>query len=282
MTKRVTAPDIAAAKGQRRLTCITACDYPTGRLADESGVDMVLVGDSLAMVALGHEDTLSMTMDGMIHHAMAVSRGVSRALVIGDMPFLSYQPGVEQAVANAGRFLSEGRCQAVKAEGGRAVVPAVRAMIQAGIPVMGHVGLTPQHLATQGGYKVQGRTAEAALVLLEDAQALAQAGCFSIVLECVPAELGKRISAAVDVPTIGIGSGPHTDGQVLVMHDVLGLFDRFRPKFVKAYAKFWEQGLAAVKAYKDEVESGVFPGPEHSFTMPEEELARLDGKQTAD
>lgn len=282
MTKRVTAPDIAAAKGQRRLTCITACDYPTGRLADESGVDMVLVGDSLAMVELGHEDTLSVTMDEMVHHAKAVSRGVSRALVIGDLPFLSYQPGVERAVANAGRFLSEGRCQAVKAEGGRAIVPAVRAMVQAGIPVMGHVGLTPQHLAALGGYKVQGKTAEAALVLLEDAQALAQAGCFSIVLECVPAELGKRISAAVDVPTIGIGSGPHTDGQVLVMHDVLGLFDRFRPKFVKVYANFWQQGLAAVQAYKAEVESGVFPGPEHSFTMPEEELARLDGRQPAD
>ncbi len=239
---------------------------------------MVLVGDSLAMVALGHEDTLSVTMDEMVHHTKAVTRGVSRALVIADMPFLSYQPGVDKAVANAGRFLSEARAQAVKVEGGRAVIEPIRAMVRAGIPVMGHIGLTPQHLAALGGFKVQGKTAEAAMILMEDALALAEAGCFSLVLECVPGELARRITQAANVPTIGIGSGPDTDGQVLVIHDVLGLYDRFRPKFVKAYADLWNQGLDALRAYRTDVESGAFPAAEHTFAMPDEELAKLDRK----
>lgn len=275
MTKRITAPEVAGAKGSRRLTCLTAYDYPTGRLADESGVDMVLVGDSLAMVVLGHEDTLSVTMDEMIHHTRAVSRAVSRALVIGDMPFMSFQPA-DRAVRNAGRFLSEGRAQAVKVEGGRNVQEQVRAMVRAGIPVMGHIGLTPQHLAALGGFKVQGRTARAARLLLEDARVLEGEGCFSLVLECLPRELGARITREVSIPTIGIGSGPDTDGQVLVIHDVLGLYDRFRPKFVKAYAELWGQGVQALAAFRQDVEQGRFPAPEHCFSMSPEELALLD------
>jgi len=275
MEKRVTVPDIMATKGGRKLTVLTAYDYPTALLLDQCGVDILLVGDSLAMVVLGHEDTLSIGMTEMIHHTRAVSRAAKHALVVGDMPFLSYQVSVEQAVLNAGRFLKEGRAQAVKLEGGARVLPQVRAMVEAGIPVQGHLGLTPQSSAQFGGFKVQGKTAEAAGVLIEDARALAEAGCFSIVLEAIPASIAARITEAIPIPTIGIGAGPDCDGQVLVIHDVLGLFDRFLPKFVKQYAGLGDVIRQAVTRFREEVESGAFPGPEHAFGMAEEELNRL-------
>lgn len=275
MTKRVTVPEILGAKGERKLTELTAYDYPTALLADKSGIDMLLVGDSLAMVVLGHEDTLSVGMTEMLHHTLAVSRGASRALVIGDMPFMSYQASVEQALMNAGRFMKEARAHAVKLEGGARVVPQVRAMVESGIPVQGHIGLTPQSAAQFGGFKVQGKTAEAAKVLIEDAQALADAGCFSIVLEAIPSSIAEMVTEAVAVPTIGIGAGPACDGQVLVVHDVLGLFDRFVPRFVKRYAKLDDQIIEALVKYKEEVERGIFPGPEHSFMISEQEAKKL-------
>ena len=275
MTSRVTVPEILGAKGKRKLTELTAYDYPTALLADKSGIDMLLVGDSLAMVVLGHEDTLSVGMAEMLHHTMAVRRGASRAMVIGDMPFMSYQASVEQALINAGRFMSEARAHAVKLEGGARVVPQVRAMVEAGIPVQGHIGLTPQSAAQFGGFKVQGKTAEAAKVLIDDARALADAGCFSIVLEAIPASIAEMVTDAVSVPTIGIGAGPACDGQVLVVHDVLGLYDRFVPRFVKRYAKLDDLILEALGRYKEEVEKGVFPGPEHGFTISEREAEKL-------
>jgi 3-methyl-2-oxobutanoate hydroxymethyltransferase len=275
MSTRVTVPDVVAAKGRRKLTVLTAYDYSTALWVDRSGVDMILVGDSLAMVMLGHEDTLSVGMTEMLHHTRAVTRAVKRALVIGDMPFLSYQVSIEQAVLNAGRFLQEGRAQAVKLEGGARVLPQVRAMVAAGIPVQGHLGLTPQSAAQMGGFKVQGKSADAARVLIEDAQALAGAGCFSIVLEAIPSPIAARITDAVTVPTIGIGAGPDCDGQVLVVHDVLGLYDRFLPRFVKQYAQLGQEMLQALTRFREEVEQGAFPGPEHSFTMKEEELEKV-------
>jgi 3-methyl-2-oxobutanoate hydroxymethyltransferase len=268
-----------AAKGVRRLSMLTAYDYPTALWVDQSGIDMILVGDSLAMVVLGQEDTLSVGMAEMIHHTRAVSLAAKRALVIGDMPFLSYQVSVEQAVLNAGRFLQEGRAQAVKLEGGKKVAPQVRAIVNAGIPVQGHIGLTPQSSAQLGGFKVQGKTAEAARLLIEDAQALVEAGCFSIVLEAIPAAIAAQITESVPVPTIGIGAGPQCDGQVLVIHDVLGLFDRFLPRFVKRYAQLGETIRQALSSFREEVETGAFPGPEHTFSMGTEELDKLKKDQ---
>ncbi len=278
MSKKVTVPDIMSAKGKRKLTEITAYDYPTALFVDQSGIDMILVGDSLAMVVLGQEDTLSVGMTEMLHHTLAVSRGARNSLVIGDMPFLSYQASVEQALINAGRFLKEGRAGAVKLEGGARVVPQIKALVEAGIPVQGHLGLTPQSAQQFGGFKVQGKTAEAAKIMIEDARALEEAGCFSIVLEAIPSAIAERITHAVKIPTIGIGAGSACDGQVLVIHDVLGLYERFTPRFVKQYAKLSESIREALARYKDEVEKGVFPGPEHSFTMSEEEMRKLSGE----
>jgi len=275
MMQRMTAPAVAAAKGERKLAMLTAYDYAGARLAEAAGVDMLLVGDSLAMVVLGYEDTLSVTMDEMLHHVRAVSRGASRALVVADMPFLSYQVSVAEAVANAGRFLKEGRAGAVKLEGGREVAPQVRAMVDAGIPVLGHVGLTPQHVATLGGFKVQSKTAEAAAKLVEDTRILAEAGCFGVVLECIPAAVAAVVTEVLPVPTIGIGAGPDCDGQVLVFHDVLGLYDRFQPKFVKQYAALGTLAQEALTHYVDEVKRNVFPGPEHVFPMDQEALAHF-------
>jgi 3-methyl-2-oxobutanoate hydroxymethyltransferase len=275
MTKRVTVPEIVAAKGKRKLTEMTAYDYPTALWVDQSGIDMILVGDSLAMVVLGHEDTLSITMDEMLHHTRAVARTAQHALVIGDLPFLSYQVSVEQAVLNAGRFIKEARANAVKLEGGRRVVPQIKAIVEAQIPVQGHLGLTPQSSAAFGGFKVQGRTAEAAKELIEDAQALTEAGCFSIVLEGIPAPIATMVTEAIPIPTIGIGAGPDCDGQVLVVHDLLGLFERFTPKFVKQYARLAGPIREALGAFREEVEKGIFPGPEHSFTIDLQEVAKL-------
>jgi len=281
MNRRITVPDIMAAKGRRKLTMLTAYDFPTARWVDQSGVDMILVGDSLAMVVLGQEDTLSVGMEEMIHHTKAVSRAAERSLVIGDMPFLSYQASIEQAVLNAGRFLKEGRAQAIKLEGGARVLAQVKAIVAAGIPVQGHLGLTPQSAAQFGGFKVQGKTAEAAKVLIEDAQALAEAGCFSIVLEAIPAGIAARITEAIAIPTIGIGAGRDCDGQVLVIHDVLGLFDRFIPKFVKQYARLGDNIQEALSRYREEVEKGLFPGPEHTFSMDEKEAKKVVGGKDA-
>ncbi|MEN6440671.1 MAG: 3-methyl-2-oxobutanoate hydroxymethyltransferase [Syntrophobacter sp.] len=278
MVKRVTVPEVMAAKGKRKLTELTAYDYPTALWADKSGVDMLLVGDSLAMVVLGQEDTLSVGMAEMLHHTLAVSRGARRAMIIGDMPFMSYQGSVEQALMNAGRFMKEARANAVKLEGGARVVAQVRAMVESGIPVQGHLGLTPQSAAQFGGFKVQGKTAEAAKVLIDDARALADAGCFSIVLEAIPSPIAEMITEAVPIPTIGIGAGPSCDGQVLVIHDVLGLFDRFLPRFVKQYAKLGDTIIEALVKYREEVEQGIFPGPEHAFVIAEQEVKKLGEK----
>ncbi|MEA4857165.1 3-methyl-2-oxobutanoate hydroxymethyltransferase [Solidesulfovibrio sp.] len=275
---KMTAPAVTAAKGTRKLAMLTAYDFAAARLAEAAGMDMLLVGDSLAMVVLGHEDTLSVTMDEMLHHTKAVARGAEKALVVADMPFLSYQVSVPEAVANAGRFLKEGRVGAVKLEGGREVLPQVRAIVTAGIPVVGHVGLTPQHVAALGGFKVQSKTAEAATTLLGDALALAEAGCFAIVLECIPAPVAAEVTKRLPVPTIGIGAGPDCDGQVLVFHDVLGLYDRFLPKFVKRYARLGELAVEALTQWGDAVRTGAFPGPEQSFSMaPDAQAAFLTG-----
>ncbi|MBG0776248.1 MAG: 3-methyl-2-oxobutanoate hydroxymethyltransferase [Desulfovibrionaceae bacterium] len=269
MNKVITAPDIKARKGSKPIAMLTAYDYPTARLVEKSGIDLILVGDSLAMVVLGREDTLSLTVDEMLHHVKAVARGCERALVVADMPFLSYEPDVAEAVRNAGRMLKEGGARAVKLESASGVLPQVRAIIAAGIPVMGHVGLTPQRVAELGGFKVQGREGPAADRIVEEARALDQAGCFAIVLEAIPADLAARITAEVGAPTIGIGAGPRCDGQVLVYHDVVGLFDRFVPKFVKKYADVSVDLVAALTAYREEVEAGTFPDADHSFgTIP--------------
>ncbi len=274
--KKITVPDILAAKGTRKIAVVTAYDYASARLADQAGMDALLVGDSLAMVVLGHEDTLSVTMEEMLHHTRAVARGAETALVIGDMPFLSYQASVEEAVRNAGRFLKEGRAQAVKIEGGREMAPQIRAMVAAGIPVMGHVGLRPQQVASMGGFKVQSKTAEQAGILLEDARIVAEAGCFAVVLEAIPARVAAVVTEKLAVPTIGIGAGRNCDGQVLVFHDILGLYDRFMPRFVKRYAEAGQMLAEALGRYADEVRQGVFPGPEHEFSISDEEFQQFN------
>jgi 3-methyl-2-oxobutanoate hydroxymethyltransferase len=253
------------------ITMLTAYDYPTAMAVDKAGIDSILVGDSLAMVVLGYENTLPVTMEEMLHHARAVARGAKTAMLIGDMPFMSYQVSVEEAVRNAGRFIQQANMDAVKLEGGRERADAVRAIVGAGIPVMGHLGLTPQSVHQLGGFRAQGKTASAAKRLLEDAQILEEAGAFSIVLESVPARLGELISKKISIPTIGIGAGLGCDGQVLVTHDLLGLFDRFTPKFVKKYANLHEIMNKAFTEYIDDVETKKFPAPEHTVEMTDEE-----------
>lgn len=245
---------------------ITAYDYPFGLIADEAGVDAVLVGDSLGMVVQGLDNTLPVTMDEMIYHARMVSRAVKTAMVIGDMPFMSYHTGVADAVRNAGRFLKEAGATAIKLEGGAEVIEHIKTMTRAEIPVMAHIGLTPQAIHRMGGYKVQGKTEEAARRLIDEALAVEEAGAFALILEAIPMELARKITEKLTIPTIGIGAGPHCDGQILVIHDVLGLFDRFVPKFVKRYAHLKADALAAVKAYREEVEKGSFPSDKESFT----------------
>ncbi|RMF30587.1 MAG: 3-methyl-2-oxobutanoate hydroxymethyltransferase [Chloroflexi bacterium] len=269
---KITVPKLQQMKQEGRpITMLTAYDYPTALLVDRAGIDVILVGDSLGMVVLGYESTLPVTMDEMIHHCKAVRRGARYALLVGDMPFMSYQSETYEAVKNAGRFLKEAGMDAVKLEGGRDYAPVVEAIVRAGIPVMGHIGLTPQFIARLGGFKVQGRTAQAARALLEDARALEAAGCFALVLEAIPDRVAARITDAVRIPTIGIGAGPHCDGQVLVTHDLIGLFDRFVPRFVKQYTNIARQISEAVAQYRQEVLDGTFPGPEHRFTIKDEE-----------
>lgn len=273
--KRITAPSITAAKGERKLTVITAYDAGQAGLAEAAGADILLVGDSLGMVVLGQPDTLSVTMTQMLHHVFAVSAGTAKALVLADMPFMSYQVDVPQAVRNAGRLIQQGRAQAVKLEGGREVLPQVRAIVGAGIPVMGHLGLTPQHVAALGGYRVQAKTAREAESLLEDALALAEAGCFALVLECVPAQVAEIVTQTIHIPTIGIGAGPDCDGQVLVFHDLLGLYEGHKPRFVKCYAELGALAREALGRFTQEVRSGQFPAQEHCFAMDPEELRQL-------
>lgn len=259
------------------ISMLTAYDYPSALAVDQAGVDVILVGDSLAMVVLGYENTLSVTMDDMLHHSRAVARGAKFALLIGDMPFMSYQISVEEAVRNAGRFLQQGGMDAIKLEGGAERVPAIRAIVSAGIPVMGHLGLTPQSVNQLGGFKPQAKNAAAARKLLEDALALEEAGCFAIVLESVPARLAEYVSKRLSIPTIGIGAGAGCDGQVLVTHDMLGLFDRFTPKFVKKYANLHMDMQRAIGAYIDDVETRRFPAQEHTVSMPDAEWDEFIG-----
>ena len=252
-------------KKNQKVTMLTAYDYGTAAVVDEAGIDIILVGDSLGMVVLGYESTLPVTMEDMIHHTKAVCRGAKRAMVIGDMPFMSYQVSVAEAVRNAGRFLQEAGAHGVKLEGGREVAEATRRIASAGIPVMAHLGLTPQSVHQLGGYKVQGKGDAAAKRMIEDAKMLEEAGAFSVVLECVPVQLAREITESLTISTIGIGAGVHCDGQVLVINDMLGIFERFTPKFVKKYANLNLQMKEAVRQYCDEVRTGAFPDDAHSF-----------------
>jgi len=257
------------------VTMLTAYDYPTSLVMDQCGIDAILVGDSLGMVVLGYENTLPVTMEDMLHHAKAVKRGARYALLVGDMPFMSYQVSPQEALRNAGRFLQEAGMDAVKLEGGRERLDAIRSIVGAGIPVMGHIGLTPQSVHQLGGFRPQGRDTAAARILLEDALLLQDAGCFSLVLESIPSRLAALVSQRLDIPTIGIGAGLGCDGQVLVTHDLLGLFERFTPKFVKKYADLHGEMSQAFQAFKAEVEAKTFPGDQHSVEMPDEEWQRF-------
>ena len=274
--KKITIAALMAKKEQRKkITMLTAYDYPTAQIVDKAGIDTILVGDSLGMVVLGYPSTVPVTMEEMIHHTKAVTRGSTYAFVIGDMPFMSYQTGIEKAIENAGRFIKEGECDAVKLEGGSEVAPVVKAIVTAGIPVCAHIGLTPQTATQLSGFRVQGKDAESARNLINAAKDLETAGAFMIVMECIPETLASRITREVRIPTIGIGAGKECDGQVLVYHDMVGLFERFTPKFVKQYITLGPMILDALKEYKNEVEEGMFPGEEHTFTMSKEEAEKI-------
>ena len=273
---KVTIPDIQRAKDSgRKITMLTAYDYPFAQLVDLAGVDMILVGDSLGMVVLGLEGTVAVTMEDMIHHIKAAVRGCQRALIVGDMPFMSYNTSIKDAIVNAGRLIKEGGCEAVKLEGGTQFAPTVNAIVNAGIPVQGHIGLTPQTASSLGGFKTQGKDLAGATQLINDAKSLESAGAFSIILEAVPAPVGELIAEVLKIPVIGIGAGPKVDGQVLVTHDLLGLFDKFVPKFVKKYAQIREIILEALTEYKQDVVEGNFPAPENCFNMSPELVSSL-------
>ncbi|GFH93193.1 3-methyl-2-oxobutanoate hydroxymethyltransferase [Lachnospiraceae bacterium] len=264
----------AKEKGEK-LTMLTAYDYTTAKLVDEAGIHSILVGDSLGMVCLGYEDTLSVTMEDMIHHTKAVARGAKEALVIADMPFMSYQTSVYDAVTNAGRLVKEGHAQAVKLEGGQDMCPQIEAIVKASIPVCAHIGLTPQSIHAFGGFKVQGKGEEAAKKLLEEAKAVEAAGAFAVVMECVPEALAKLITEKISIPTIGIGAGAGCDGQVLVYQDMLGMYPDFVPKFVKVFAGVGDEMRKGFAAYKKAVQEGSFPAEEHTFRMDESILEKL-------
>ena len=262
-------------KNGEKLTMLTAYDYTTAKLLDESGVDSILVGDSLGMVVLGYDDTLSVTMEDMIHHSSAVARGAKNALVITDMPFMSYQTSVYDAVVNAGRLVKEGSAQAVKLEGGMEFCEHIKAIVKASIPVCAHIGLTPQSINAFGGFKVQGKGKQEAQRLLDEARAVEEAGAFAVVLECVPAKLAKKISESISIPTIGIGAGAGCDGQVLVYQDMLAMYSDFKPKFVKQYAQIGSVMKDAFKQYISEVKSGAFPSEEHTFKIDDDIIESL-------
>lgn len=264
-----------AKKNGTKVTMLTAYDYSTAKLINDAGINSILVGDSLGNVMLGYEDTISVTMEDMIHHAKAVAKGAPDALVVVDMPFLSYQTSVYDAVVNAGRLMKEGRANAVKLEGGTAIAPAIRAIVDAGIPVCGHIGLTPQSVNAFGGHKVQGKTEQAAKKLLEDALAVEAAGAFAVVIEAVPEKLATLITQRLSIPTIGIGAGSGCDGQVLVYQDLLGMFSDFVPKFVKRFANVGEIMTAAFRQYDEEVKNGSFPAKEHTYAIDEEVIEKL-------
>ncbi len=276
MLERVTKATVQNMKQEGQpITMLTAYDYSMAKVLDAAGIDMLLVGDSLGNVVLGYDSTLPVTMEDMLHHVKAVCRGTQRAMVVADMPFMSYQISVENALFNAGRFMKETGAQAVKLEGGQEVASQVKAMVKAGIPVVGHLGLTPQSIHQLGGFKVQGKEESAAKKLLEDAKVLEEAGAFCLVLECVPTPLAKLITESLSIPTIGIGAGPFCDGQVLVTYDLLGLYPGYTPKFVKKYVNLHENVLEAVQAYKQEVTERSFPDEKHSFKMADEVLKKL-------
>lgn len=259
----------------RKISMLTAYDYSTAKLMDEAGINAILVGDSLGNVVLGYEDTLSVTMEDMIHHGAAVARGAKNAMVVVDMPFMSYQASVYDAVVNAGRLMKEGRASAVKLEGGKEVCPQVKAVTEAGIPVMGHLGLTPQSINALGGHRVQGKTQQAAQKLLDDARALQKAGAFAVVLECVPEKLAEKVTKELEIPTIGIGAGSGCDGQVLVYQDMLGMFSDFTPKFVKKFANVGQVMKEAFKSYIDEMQQGSFPSQEHCYSIDDDIIEKL-------
>ncbi len=274
--KKITPVDVQAMKREgKRIAMLTAYDYPMALLEDRAGIEIILVGDSLGMTVLGYENTVPVTMEEMIHHTKAVTRGAKYALIIGDMPFMSYNTSEREAILNAGRFMKEGGADAVKLEGGASVKETLGAIVKAGIPVMGHIGLTPQTISMLGGFKVQGKDAQTAQKIIDDALSLEDAGAFSVLLEAVPAPIAKRVTERLSVPTIGIGAGVHCDGQVLVVHDMLGFFDRFTPKFAKRYINLSELILKAFDAYKEEVLKGTFPAEQHSFHIDEKELSKL-------
>ena len=259
----------------QKITMMTAYDYPTASLVDQAEIDTILVGDSLGMVVLGYESTVPVTMEEMLHHCKAVCRGAKQSFVIGDMPFMSYQVSVEKAVENAGRFIKDAGCESVKLEGGSEMAHVVKGIVDAGIPVCAHIGLTPQTATKLSGFKVQGKDAEGARELVNSAKDLEEAGAFMIVLECIPDQVASRITNELNIPTIGIGAGKYCDGQVLVYHDLVGLFERFTPKMVKQYINLAPQIREALIQYREEVEKGIFPGPEHSFTMKAEEADKI-------
>ena len=259
----------------RKISMLTAYDYSTAKLMDEAGINAILVGDSLGNVVLGYEDTLSVTMEDMIHHGAAVARGAKSAMVVVDMPFMSYQASVYDAVVNAGRLMKEGRASAVKLEGGKEVCPQVKAVTEAGIPVMGHLGLTPQSINALGGHRVQGKTQQAAQKLLDDARALQEAGAFAVVLECVPEKLADKVTKELEIPTTGIGAGSGCDGQVLVYQDMLGMFSDFTPKFVKKFANVGQVMKEAFKSYIDEIQQGSFPSQEHCYSIDDDIIEKL-------
>ncbi|MCA9947024.1 MAG: 3-methyl-2-oxobutanoate hydroxymethyltransferase [Ardenticatenaceae bacterium] len=272
--KKVTILDIQKRKQTNvPITMLTAYDFAAAVLVDKADIDIILVGDSLGMVMLGYSGTTQVTMEEMLHHCKAVAKGTTAALLVGDMPFLSYQADKAEAVRNAGRFLKEAAMECVKVEGGREIASTIKAIVQAGIPVMGHIGLTPQTVSQLGGFRIQGKTAASAQALLEDALALQEAGCFAIVLEAVPAPVATKISQRLTIPTIGIGAGVGCDGQVLVYHDMLGLYDRLQPRFVKQFGAIGEAVTTAVQTYSEEVRNRTFPAEEHTYPMSEAEEA---------
>lgn len=273
--KNTVATFAAAKQSGEKLTMLTAYDYSTARLIDEAGINSILIGDSLGNVILGYEDTLSVTMEDMIHHTRAVARGAKNALIISDMPFMSYQTSVYDAVVNAGRLIKEGHAQAVKLEGGAAVCDRIKAITEASIPVCAHLGLTPQSINAFGGYKVQGKSVQAAQKLLDDARAIEAAGAFAVVLECIPAKLASRISAELTIPTIGIGAGTGCDGQVLVYQDMLGMFSDYTPKFVKKFMDAGSLMTAAFRSYISEVKNGTFPSDEHTYSIDDDLIDQL-------